>query len=293
MSIVNFGSINIDLVYRVDRFVQPGETIHALDHQRFAGGKGFNQSIALARAGASPHHVGRVGPDGRWLVDLLRDEGVGVEGIESCEVPTGHAVIQVDAQGENSILVQGGANREISNDQLTGACSALGGGDWVVLQNETNAVAAVMEAAEGKGSTIVLNPSPMDDSVLQLPLHAVDIFLLNRAEAEALSGENEVERMLDALGERYPRAAVVLTLGDRGVRFAFDGQRIEVPAEPVSAHDTTGAGDTFAGYFLAERYAGVEPAPALRMACRAAAVCVTRPGAAASIPRRSELTRRQ
>ncbi len=293
MSIVNFGSINIDLVYRVDRFVQPGETIHALDHQRFAGGKGFNQSIALARAGASPHHVGRVGADGRWLVDLLRDEGVGVEGIESCEVPTGHAVIQVDAQGENSILVHGGANREISNDQLAGACSALGGGDWVVLQNETNAVAAVMKAAEGKGSTIVLNPSPMDDSVLQLPLHAVDIFLLNRAEAEALSGENEVERMLDALRERYPRAAVVLTLGDRGVRFAFDGKKIEVPAEPVSAHDTTGAGDTFAGYFLAERYAGVEPAPALRMACRAAAFCVTRPGAAASIPRRAELTRGQ
>ena len=136
----------------------------------------------------------------------------------------------------------------------------------------------------------MLNPSPMDESVFQLPLHAVDIFLLNRAEAEALSGESEVERMLDALSERYPRASLVLTLGDGGVRFAWGGQRIEVPAEPVSAHDTTGAGDTFAGYFLAERYAGVEAEPALRMACRAAAVCVTRSGAAASIPRRSELT---
>lgn len=289
MSIVNFGSINIDLVYRVHRFVQPGETIHALEHQRFAGGKGFNQSIALARAGAKPQHIGRVGPDGQWLLDMLETEGVDTKGIETCDMPTGHAVIQVDAQGENSILVHGGANQAISEAQLSKACSQLGEADWVVLQNEINALAAVMEAARTQGSTIVLNPSPMEDSIHQLPLHAVDVFILNRSEGEALSGEREVERILDALRAHYPRASTVLTLGDQGVRYVSEGERIVVPAEPVSAHDTTGAGDTFAGFFLAERYAGVDPTPALRTACRAAALCVTRPGAAASIPRRSEL----
>ena len=195
----------------------------------------------------------------------------------------------VDAQGENSILVHGGANQEISEAQFSKACSQLGEADWVVLQNEINALAAVMEAARTQGSTIVLNPSPMEDSIHQLPLHAVDVFILNRSEGEALSGEREVERILDALRARYPRASTVLTLGDQGVRYVSEGERIVVPAEPVRAHDTTGAGDTFAGFFLAERYAGVDPTPALRTACRAAALCVTPLGAAASIPRRSEL----
>ena len=290
MSIVNFGSINLDLVYNVERFVRPGETLRAGDHRRFAGGKGLNQSIALARAGTPPRHVGCVGEDGGWLVETLRKEGVGTRGIRVVRAATGHAVVQVDAVGENCILVHGGANHAISGDQIDRACRDLGPGDWVLLQNETNAVAAVMEKAAAKGSRLAFNPSPFDACLSDLPLDAVDTFLLNQAEAAALSGEGDVPRILDALAERYPKAGIVLTLGARGVAYAEGSLRLEVAAESAAALDTTGAGDTFTGYFLSETYRGSEPLPALQTAGKAAAICVTRLGAADSIPRLSELT---
>jgi ribokinase len=289
MAIVNFGSINLDFVYRVERLVAPGETIQTLSQQRFAGGKGFNQSIALARAGARVRHVGRVGEDGRWLVERLAEEGVETGDIEYAMTPTGHAIIQVDARGENSILVHGGANRELTQDAFVRVCGTLGAEDWVLLQNETNAPATVIELAAQKGSKIVFNPSPLDGSVLELPLGGVDTFLINSVEGQGLSGEIEPGRMLDAMQERYPNAATVLTLGDRGALYARDSIRLEVGAESVQAVDTTGAGDTFAGYWLAEMAIGGDPERALQLACRAAADCVGRPGAAVSIPRRSAL----
>jgi ribokinase len=289
MPIVNFGSINLDFVYRVERLVAPGETIHALSQERFAGGKGFNQSIALARAGARVRHVGKVGEDGRWLVEMLKEEGVETRDIDYAAIPTGHAIIQVDARGENSILVHGGANREFTQDALARACSTLNREDWVLLQNETNAPARVIESAARKGSRVVFNPSPLDASILDLPLGRVDTFLVNRVEGQGLSGESEPDRILDAMQERYPNAATVLTLGDQGVVYARGSVRLKTAAESVQAVDTTGAGDTFAGYWLAETASSGDPERALRLACRAAADCVGRPGAAASIPRRSAL----
>lgn len=289
MSIINFGSINVDFVYRVERFVKPGETLQTRDLRRFAGGKGFNQSIALARAGTPPRHVGRVGGDGRWLVEMLQNEGVDTQAIELGNTPTGHAIIQVDDAGENSILVHGGANREISQVHLDRVCSDLRERDWVLLQNETNGLAGVMEQASKRGSTVILNPSPMDERLLELPLQHVNTFLINRAEGEALSDEQEPRHIVDALGARFPNAAVVLTLGAQGALYAHGDERLHVPAEPVQAVDTTGAGDTFAGYFLAEVYSGTEPEHALRVACQAAGRCVTRSGAAASIPLKSQL----
>jgi len=289
MSIVNFGSINLDFVYRVERLVRPGETVQAMGQQLFSGGKGFNQSVALARAGASVRHVGRVGEDGRWLVDALEAEGIQTDAVEYGKMPTGHAIIQVDSDGENNILVCGGANLEISAQAIEQACAALETSDWVLLQNETNATAQVMRIVGEMGNPIVLNPSPMEPSLLELPLASVDTFIINRTEGETLSGEREPKRILERLAQQYPRASVVLTLGHRGVLFARESLRLEVPAEPVKAVDTTGAGDTFAGYFLAEMSAGSEPLPALQLACRAAAHCVTQPGASPSIPHRSQL----
>lgn len=289
MSIVNFGSINLDFVYRVERLVRPGETVQAMGQELFSGGKGFNQSVALARAGASVRHVGRVGEDGRWLVDALEAEGIQTDAVEYGKTPTGHAIIQVDSQGENNILVYGGANLEIATSAIEQACATLESSDWVLLQNETNATAQVMRIVGEMGNPIVLNPSPMEASLLDLPLASVHTFIINRSEGEALSGEREPKRILDRLAQRYPRASVVLTLGHRGVLFARESLRLEVPAEPVKAVDTTGAGDTFAGYFLAEISAGSEALPALQLACRAAAHCVTQPGASPSIPHRAQL----
>ncbi len=289
MPIVNFGSINLDFVYRVERLVAPGETVQTLSQQRFAGGKGFNQSIALARAGAQVRHVGRVGEDGRWLVNMLAEEGVETGDIAFAMTPTGHAIIQVDARGENSILVHGGANRDLTKDALVRVCATLSAEDWVLLQNETNAPATVMALAGQGGSKVVFNPSPLDASVLELPLDGVDTFIVNSVEGRGLSGEAEPGRILDAMQERYPNAATVLTLGDRGALYARDKIRLEVAAESVEVVDTTGAGDTFAGYWLAEMAIGGDPERALHLACRAAARCVQRPGAAVSIPLRSAL----
>ncbi|MEE3328664.1 MAG: ribokinase [Myxococcota bacterium] len=289
MRIINFGSINLDFVYQVDHFVQPGETMKAVDFHRFAGGKGFNQSIALARAGSPPQHVGQVGEDGRGLVEQLKSEGVDVSRVEIGPAPTGHAIIQVDASGENSILVYGGANREISSSSLEAACSSLNGDDWVLIQNEISGLETIIRLASEQGSRIVFNPSPMEDSLLDLPLEQVDTFLINRSEGEALSGKTTPEHIIEELKRRFPDATLVLTLGAQGVLYANREHEIRVDAQSVEVVDTTGAGDTFAGFFLASLHGGATAEEALQRACRASAICVSRAGAAASIPQESEL----
>ena len=289
MSIINFGSINLDFVYQVDHFAQPGETIKALDFQRFAGGKGFNQSIALARAGAAPRHVGQIGEDGRGLIEQLRDEGVDVGAIQVGSGPTGHAIIQVDASGENSIIVHGGANRELGSRHLEEACSALEEDDWVLIQNEINGLETLIPLVSNRGSRIIFNPSPMEEGLLELPLERVGTFLINRSEGQALSGRESPEEIIQELRLRFPETTIVLTLGDQGAIYSAPEQEIRAGAQKAEVVDTTGAGDTFAGYLLASLHGGEAPEEALKRACRAAAVCVSRPGAAASIPHSSEV----
>jgi ribokinase len=289
MQILNFGSLNIDHVYAVEHFARAGETLDTDDYRVFAGGKGFNQSIALARAGARVAHAGQVGDDGRWLIDELAGAGVDVRFVEVSETPTGHAIIQVSRGGENSILIHGGANRMIDAAQMKAAIEAAEPGCSLLIQNEINGLDQIMEMASEKGLQIALNPSPVTSSLLELPLGKVSTFVLNEVEARLLSAESRPERILDGLRRRFPEAAVVLTLGERGVEYADSSRRESVSSERVEAIDTTGAGDTFTGYFLAERLNGVAVEDALRLACRAAAVCVQRPGAAASIPRREEI----
>lgn len=290
MPILNFGSINIDFAYRVQRFAEAGETVRSLHHQLFAGGKGFNQSIALARAGAQPRHVGRVGHDGRWLVDKLHNEGVTVDEIEFGDTPTGHAIIQVDESGENNILVHGGANQEISKEHIDLVSKKFDQDVWLLLQNETNGIETILQKASERGSRIILNPSPIDEQLMSLPLHLVDLFILNRTEGTALTGERETDGIMTALERIFPKAEFALTLGQEGVMYSQSGERLYIEAERVEALDTTGAGDTFAGFFLAELHAGADLKKALEIACRASALCVTRPGASDSIPKKFELS---
>ena len=289
MRIINFGSINLDFVYQVGHFVQPGETINAMSFERFAGGKGFNQSIALARAGAKAIHVGQVGEDGRGLVEQLREEGVDTSRIEIGDAPTGHAIIQVDSGGENSIIVYGGANRELSGSHLDESCSTLEKDDWVLIQNEINGIEKIIRVASERGSRIIFNPSPMEDDVLALPLERVDMFLINRSEGEVLSGESTPTRIVEELKSRFPEATLILTLGAEGVLYSTPKEEIRIDALAAEVVDTTGAGDTFAGYFLASLQQGSAPEEALSRACRAAALCISRPGAAASIPYQTEI----
>ena len=289
MTILNFGSVNIDHVYRVEHLVRPGETIASSDYRQFSGGKGFNQSIALARAGASVSHAGRIGADGVWLREQLAGEGADVRFLQVIDSPSGHAIIQVDASGENSIILFGGANRTFTPDDAAEILSHFGPGDWLLLQNEISAMPEILRLAVERGLRIVFNPAPMGAEVLGYPLNGVSIFILNEVEGEAFTGASEADAILAGMHRRFPTATVVLTLGAAGCIYDDGTQRIALPAQKVDVVDTTAAGDTFIGYFLAGLSAGDDPQAALETATRAAAICVTRPGAAPSIPRREEL----
>ena len=289
MTVFNFGSINIDHVYQVERFVRPGETLASQAYRRVLGGKGANQSIALARAGASVRHVGAIGQDDHWITQELAALGVDISAIRTVTGVSGHAIIQVDRQGENCILLHPGANVELTSADLDKQLAETGTDDWLLLQNETSAVAAAIELAHSRGLRIAFNPAPMTPAVRKLPLEQLDLLIVNQLEARQISGEADSDMALRKLGAQFPDTAFVITLGPRGALYLQGDERHRVPGHKVRAVDTTAAGDTFTGYLLAQLAAGEDVLPALQLACCAAALCVTRPGAAPSIPSRDEV----
>jgi ribokinase len=287
--ILNYGSINIDHVYRVDHLVRPGETITSETYQSFAGGKGSNQSIAIARAGADVYHAGMIGNDGLWLKEMLDDSGVDTSYIKVIDAPSGHAVIQVDGEGENSIILYSGANRCVSLEDAQEVLDYFGRGDYLLLQNEINAVSEIITGGSERGLKVVFNTAPMHDGVLDYPLHEVDCFIFNEVEGRELTGNTGQDGILAAMMDKFPGACMVLTLKDKGAIYVDAERRLTVPAPKVKAVDTTAAGDTFIGYLLAGMVEGQDIEAALETACKAAAICVTRPGAADSIPWKEEL----
>jgi ribokinase len=291
MPILNLGSLNIDHVYRVPHFVRPGETLSSDSYQQFAGGKGFNQSVALARAGATVFHAGKIGPEGGWLLEILREAGASTDYVFQEETPTGHALIQVEESGENAIILYGGANRTISPADVEQVLGHFSAGDFLLLQNEISSMPEIIRRGSERGLRIVFNPAPMEATVLDYPLEAVSLFIVNEGEGQALTGESDPDAILTAMRGRFPQAATVLTLGAAGAIYADETVRVEVPAVAVKAVDTTAAGDTFTGYFLAALSSGEAVEAALHLAAKAAAICVTRPGAADSIPWIEEVKR--
>ena len=289
MKVLNFGSLNIDLVYAVDHHARTGETLTTRTFARHMGGKGLNQSVALSRAGAQVYHAGCIGEDGVFLRDYLAQNGVDTRRVRITDEATGHAVIQVNAQGDNCILLYPGANRRQKTADVRSALEGFSAGDLLLMQNETNALAEMMQAAREKGMQIAFNPSPVDETLLELPLELVDYLILNEIEGEALSGESEPEKAVERLLEKYPRAHIVLTLGSKGCMYAHGEKRLQQSAFKVNAVDTTGAGDTFTGYFLASQLRGEDAAKSLKTASAASAIQVTRPGAAQAIPTLQEV----
>jgi len=291
MPIVNFGSLNIDDVYTVDHIVRPGETLAAQAYTLFPGGKGNNQSIALGRAGAQAAHVGKVGADGLGLLTLLDQAGVDTSRILRSEGPTGRAIIQVDAQGQNSIVLFPGANKQLTESDLRTALDACRPEDIVLTQNEISGVSFLLAEAARRGLKTAFNPAPMGPEVLGYPLDDLGLLVVNETEAEALAGRpGTPDQLLDALAGRYPRTEVILTLGGDGVVYRSSAEgTIRVPGQRVKVVDTTAAGDTFLGFYLAARQKGLTVRQALEAGNRAAALAVTRPGAASSIPFWNEL----
>ncbi len=297
MKILNFGSANIDHVYKVPHFLKPGETMPADSYARFPGGKGFNQSVALARAGADVYHAGHVGADGAWLVDFLRKDGVNVDFLTVVDTPTGHGIIQVAPDGQNCILIEGGANQCLTKSDIRAALAgaAIGAGDVVLLQNETSCAAEIIRLAAATGAKVAFNTAPYSDSVADLPLDLVGLFIVNELEGAALAGMPGVKdgyRILNAIRSRFPEADVLLTLGAGGALYGRHEDRTNstmLPANSVKVVDTTAAGDTFIGYFLAALGEGALPLMALDRATRASAFSVSHAGAAPSIPHPGEL----
>jgi len=296
VTVYNFGSINIDYVYRVERFVQPGETLASESLDTVLGGKGANQSVALARAGAKVLHLGRVSLSDKWAVDELTQFGVDTSGVELVDEPSGHAIIQVDARGENAIVLHGGANQSFDAKILASLLKNAQPGDWLLLQNECNALADAFAIALEKEMNIAFNPAPMNELATSLPLEQCQVLIVNEVEAMQLAnqdnasggGHTEANAALrNDLQKRYPDCLIVLTLGSKGAMLLHDGQCVHVKAAPVDVVDSTGAGDTFVGYFLSSLIDKLPPKQALERACAAGALAVTVAGATPGIPSRA------
>lgn len=290
MRILNFGSLNIDYVHRVEHIVCPGETIAGGSLDVFAGGKGANQSVALARAGADVAHAGRVGEDGRWLIEKLKDAGVDVSLIEiDPDAKTGHAVIQVDPDGENAILLHGGANQSIQPQQIERALAGFGKGDVLLLQNEINNVHDLISVAADREMSVCLNPAPMSEVVRGWSLDKLSLLIVNETEGEALCGQADPWEMLPKL-QAMTGGEVIVTLGSQGALYLGQGEAIHQNAIETDVVDTTAAGDTFIGYFLAKRAAGDTVEHCLEAAVTAASLCVAKAGAMDSIPDGNEIS---
>ncbi|MCD8140505.1 MAG: ribokinase [Planctomycetaceae bacterium] len=289
MKILNFGSLNIDFVYAVDHIVQPGETISSHDLKIFCGGKGLNQSIALARAGAPLYHAGMIGPDGDILLDACAENSVDTSLIRRVPERSGNAIIQVGADGQNSIVLFGGANRQNTPEFVDEVLRQFGADDLVLLQNEINHIDRIIDQAAARGMRIALNPAPFDNNLDGCDLGKVSLFIMNEVEGEQISSESTPDTILASMRERYPNAEVVLTLGGDGAVYQGRGETVAQPIFPVKVVDTTAAGDTFTGYFLAASVEGLPPAHCMRLAALASSITVSRQGATPSIPRRTEV----
>ena len=292
MKILNFGSLNLDFVYQVDHFVRPGETMASMGYQQFCGGKGLNQSIALAKAGAPVWHAGLIGENGAVLKKTLEQYGVHTTFVRPCPGSNGHAIIQVDSSGQNCILLFGGSNQQITAPFMDEVFTFFEPGDILLLQNELNVGAELIERAHRQGMRIALNPSPMAETILEWPLGDVEWFLLNELEGCELAQlpmGTEPDAILAQLVERYPNVRFVLTLGHKGVQYRGGNATASHGIYRVQAVDTTAAGDTFTGYFLTYVAEGKPVADALAAASAASALAVTRQGAAVSIPARDEV----
>lgn len=288
--IINLGSLNIDYVYSVTNFVKPGETILCNDYNIYAGGKGLNQSVAAGRAGGRVRHAGMVGEEGRFLLDILSNAKVDISLIKIVNERNGHTTIQVDKNGQNTIILYAGTNYMLDADYARTIAEVLSKGDIVLFQNETSAIPELMKLAADKECIIALNPAPMNDRVSMMPLELVNIFILNEIEGEGMTGKADPTEILDTLASRFPTAKILLTLGDAGMLFAHGEERMENGifsfGNPV---DTTAAGDTFIGYYLAALSNGANDSEAIKRAVVASGICVTRAGAAQSIPFLSEV----
>ena len=290
MKVLNFGSLNIDYVYRVHHFVRAGETIASQSMETFAGGKGLNQSVAFAKAGANVYHAGAIGAEGGLLTAMLLSAGVNTDYVRTVEnTPCGHAIIQVNDEGENCIMLCGGANQTQDENFVDSVLSHFDVGDLLMLQNEINNPTLIAKKAKERGLLVALNPSPMNSAITEELLSCVDFLILNETEGKEITGTDKKEEILETLRRKYPHIKIILTLGSRGSLYEDEQNHADHGIFKVNPVDTTAAGDTFTGYFFSSLLGGKTPGESLRIASAASAIAVSRMGAAPSIPTMNEV----
>ena len=290
--ILVFGSLNIDIVYSLDHIVRPGETILSSSIEKNAGGKGLNQACAISKTGLDVYMAGCVGEDGDMLIDTLSSFGVNVDNVKRLDVPTGNAIIERSLDGQNSIILFAGANRAIDETLIDCVLASFSTGDIIVLQNEINGLSEIIKKASEKGMYVVFNPAPFDESVFSLPLKNVNLLVVNEIEGAGVAGKGDdatYEEILDALKDKYRDNEVIMTCGKNGSYWQKGDERIFEKARVVDAVDTTAAGDTFIGYFIASREMGYDTEDAMKYATIASSITVTRKGAAGSVPEGKEV----
>lgn len=281
MTIHCLGSINVDHVHRVPHFPAAGETLTDEGYGVGLGGKGANQAVAAARSGAATRFIGAIGRDGEWTLDPLREAGIETSGVATLNAATGHAVIYVDPNGENNIVIHGGANQALTQSMIDSALAQAKPGDWFLTQNETSLVTEGIAAAKARGLKTAYSAAPFDAAAAEAVLPHLDLLAVNEGEAAALRAH---------LGRDPDVPMMVTTLGAKGVTVTRrDRTLLTSPAFDVTAIDTTGAGDTFIGTLVGALDQGADLASALPIASAAAAISVTRPGAADAIPTAAEV----
>lgn len=286
--ILCYGSLNLDYVYEVEHFVAPGETLASKNMKLHCGGKGLNQSIAAARAGGQVYHAGKLGSNGEPLKELLKSEGIDVRYLRSSALPNGHAIIQVDSSGQNSILLYAGSNHDQTKSEIDETLKDFSDGDYLILQNEINELPYLIETAFKKNLTVVFNPSPITKELFKYPINKISLLILNETEGKELSNKTEPEEIINALYEKFG-TDVLLTLGKDGAVYYNGCEKIYQGVYETKIVDTTAAGDTMTGYFIQMLASGKTPEQALMLASKAAAITISRAGAAPSIPTLKEV----
>ena len=284
-----FGSLNLDHVYEVDHMAVPGETIASKSSQTFCGGKGLNQAIAFAKAGAETYLAGKIGEDGEKLRKACENNGIYTDFLMKGKSLSGNAVIQVDRQGQNSIVLFGGSNQEQTEEEICEVIRHFQEGDLLIFQNEVNGLDKIIEAASARKMQLVFNPSPYRPELLSLELKKLSWLILNEVEACQITGKKSVEEILKRLRDICPLTGIVLTLGEEGAVCSLGEKIFWQECYSARTVDTTAAGDTFTGYFFTEYRKNGSIKKALDIAAKASSLAVSRKGAAESIPCRHKV----
>ncbi len=290
MKFLNYGSLNIDKVYSLNHIVKEGETISSLSLNIFPGGKGANQSVALSNAGSEVYHAGKIGNDGLWIKDLLKDYNINVENINLSKLNTGHAIIQVNQKAQNSIIIYSGSNKDNTIKEAKKVFSNFSKGDYLILQNEINLNRELINLAKEKEMVVCLNPSPFSDDILSWPLDKIDFLFVNEIEGSQITNLNDnYLNILNKLNQMFKNTHIIMTVGKDGAFYAY--KNIRHYAEIVKAEivDTTAAEDTFLGFFLTHFSKNNNPKKALEYASLASSITISKKGASVSIPQKKDL----